>query len=174
MRDPSRKSTPAAGAAIGGVVGPLGGHTARLADVCVRIPISNPATITPHTESFQALVWHLLVSHPKLKVSEMKWGGEFGNPPRCDWASTRGRRPPFQTAGIRCRSEHCRGGNRFHPAFSMRDCCQPLAEIGQDRRCFRRARQVVLLARVALPVVKLFSQRLVRDVMPPGADQRRH
>ena len=158
MRDPSRKSTPAAGAAIGGVVGPLGGHTARLADVCVRIPISNPATITPHTESFQALVWHLLVSHPKLKVSEMKWGGEFGNPPRCDWASTRGRRLPSHTAGIRCRSEHGRGGNRFHPVFSMGGCCHPLAEIGQDRCRFRRAGQVVLLARVALPVAAAAAQ----------------
>jgi D-sedoheptulose 7-phosphate isomerase len=62
-------------AASGGVVGPPGGHTARLADVWVRIPISNPATSTPHTESFQALVWRLLVSHPKLKLSQMKWEG---------------------------------------------------------------------------------------------------
>jgi D-sedoheptulose 7-phosphate isomerase len=61
------------GAAIGGVVGRDGGYTARVADACVLIPVINPSTITPHTESFQALVWHLLVSHPALKTAEMKW-----------------------------------------------------------------------------------------------------
>ena len=61
------------GAAICGVVGRDGGFTAQVADAYVRIPVVNPSTITPHTESFQALVWHLLVSHPKLKASEMKW-----------------------------------------------------------------------------------------------------
>lgn len=61
------------GATICGVVGRDGGHTARRADALVLIPVVNPATVTPHTESFQALVWHLLVSHPSLKASEMKW-----------------------------------------------------------------------------------------------------
>jgi D-sedoheptulose 7-phosphate isomerase len=61
------------GATICGVVGRDGGYTARVADACVLIPVLNPATVTPHTESFQALVWHLLVSHPRLKVAEMKW-----------------------------------------------------------------------------------------------------
>ena len=61
------------GATICGVVGRDGGFTAKVADACVLIPIVNPATVTPHTESFQALVWHLLVSHPKLKAAEMKW-----------------------------------------------------------------------------------------------------
>lgn len=61
------------GATICGVVGRDGGYTARVADVCMLIPVVNPATITPHTESFQALVWHLLVSHPALKATEMKW-----------------------------------------------------------------------------------------------------
>ena len=61
------------GAKICGVVGRDGGYTARVADACVVIPVVNPATITPHTESFQALVWHLLVSHPRLKAAEMKW-----------------------------------------------------------------------------------------------------
>lgn len=61
------------GAKICGVVGRDGGYAARVADECVVVPVVNPATITPHTESFQALVWHLLVSHPSLKAGEMKW-----------------------------------------------------------------------------------------------------
>jgi D-sedoheptulose 7-phosphate isomerase len=61
------------GATICGVVGRDGGFTAQVADACVLIKVPNPATVTPHTEAFQALVWHLLVSHPKLKASEMKW-----------------------------------------------------------------------------------------------------
>jgi len=60
------------GAKICGIVGRDGGYTARVADVCILVPVVNPSTITPHTESFQALVWHLLVSHPKLKAAEMK------------------------------------------------------------------------------------------------------
>lgn len=60
-------------ATICGVVGRDGGYTAQVADVCILIPVVNPSTITPHTESFQALIWHLLVSHPKLKAAEMKW-----------------------------------------------------------------------------------------------------
>ncbi len=61
------------GATICGVVGRNGGYTARVADACVLIPVVNPSTVTPHTESFQALVWHLLVSHPALRAAEMKW-----------------------------------------------------------------------------------------------------
>ena len=61
------------GATICGVVGRDGGFTAQVADVCVVIPVVNSATVTAYTESFQALVWHLLVSHPKLKATEMKW-----------------------------------------------------------------------------------------------------
>jgi len=61
------------GAAICGVVGRGGGYTAQVADACVVIPTVNPQTVTPHTESFQALIWHLLVSHPALQVSAMKW-----------------------------------------------------------------------------------------------------
>jgi D-sedoheptulose 7-phosphate isomerase len=61
------------GATICGVVGRDGGYTAQVADACVLIPVVNPSNITPHTESFQAMVWHLLVSHPKLKEAEMKW-----------------------------------------------------------------------------------------------------
>ncbi|MBX7220713.1 MAG: SIS domain-containing protein [Blastocatellia bacterium] len=61
------------GAAIGGVVGRDGGFTARTADACVIIPTVNSETVTPHTEAFQAVVWHLIVSHPKLRTSHMKW-----------------------------------------------------------------------------------------------------
>jgi D-sedoheptulose 7-phosphate isomerase len=61
------------GAKICGVVGRDGGHTARIADACVVIPTANPAHVTPHTEAFQAVVWHLLVSHPRLKQAETKW-----------------------------------------------------------------------------------------------------
>lgn len=61
------------GATICGVVGRDGGYTATVAEACVIVPTVNPATVTPHTESFQALIWHLLVSHPALKRSSMKW-----------------------------------------------------------------------------------------------------
>jgi D-sedoheptulose 7-phosphate isomerase len=61
------------GATVCGVVGRDGGYTAQVADACVLIPVVHPETVTPHTESFQALVWHLLVSHPRLKATEMKW-----------------------------------------------------------------------------------------------------
>ena len=60
-------------ATICGIVGRNGGYTAQVADECVLIPVVNPSAITPHTEAFQAVVWHLMVSHPKLKFSEMKW-----------------------------------------------------------------------------------------------------
>lgn len=60
-------------ATICGVVGRDGGFTAQVADACVLIPVVDSETVTPHTESFQALVWHLLVSHPRLKAAEMKW-----------------------------------------------------------------------------------------------------
>jgi D-sedoheptulose 7-phosphate isomerase len=61
------------GAKVTGVVGRDGGYTAQAADTCVIIPTVNPDTITPHSEAFQAVVWHLLVSHPKLKVNQTKW-----------------------------------------------------------------------------------------------------
>lgn len=61
------------GARVLGIVGRDGGYTAQVADACLVIPPINAATVTPHTESFQAVVWHLLVSHPKVQVSEMKW-----------------------------------------------------------------------------------------------------
>lgn len=61
------------GATVVGVVGRDGGYTAKVADACVIIPTINPETVTPHAEAFQAVVWHLLVSHPLLKVAATKW-----------------------------------------------------------------------------------------------------
>jgi D-sedoheptulose 7-phosphate isomerase len=61
------------GASIGGVVGRPDGYTAQVADVCVVVPQVNPSHITPHAEAFQAVVWHLLVSHPALKAAETRW-----------------------------------------------------------------------------------------------------
>ena len=61
------------GAKVTGVVGRDGGYTAQAADACVIVPTVNPDTITPHSEAFQAVVWHLLVSHPKLKANQTKW-----------------------------------------------------------------------------------------------------
>ena len=61
------------GARVIGVVGRDGGYTAKVADCCLIIPTVNPEHVTPHTEAFQVLVWHLLVSHPQLKASPTKW-----------------------------------------------------------------------------------------------------
>jgi D-sedoheptulose 7-phosphate isomerase len=61
------------GASILGIVGRDGGYTAKVADVTILIPTVNPANTTPHSEAFQAVVWHLFVSHPKLKVAQTKW-----------------------------------------------------------------------------------------------------
>jgi len=61
------------GAKIGGIVGRDGGYTAQVADACVLIPVVNAAHVTPHSEAFQAVVWHLFVTHPKLKTGKTKW-----------------------------------------------------------------------------------------------------
>ncbi len=61
------------GAKVLGIVGRDGGYTAKIADACVIVPTVNQETITPHTESFQSIILHLIVSHPSLKISEMKW-----------------------------------------------------------------------------------------------------
>jgi D-sedoheptulose 7-phosphate isomerase len=61
------------GATVCGVVGRDGGYTAKVADACVVVPTVNPDNVTPHAESFQATVWHLLVSHPKIKAAQTKW-----------------------------------------------------------------------------------------------------
>ncbi|HEX7469725.1 MAG TPA: SIS domain-containing protein [Verrucomicrobiae bacterium] len=61
------------GASVIGIVGRDGGYTAKEATACVIVPTVNPDHVTPHSEAFQAVVWHLFVSHPKLKVSKTKW-----------------------------------------------------------------------------------------------------
>lgn len=61
------------GSKVVGVVGRDGGYTAQVADACVIIPTVNSENITPHSEAFQGVVWHLLVSHPKLKANQTKW-----------------------------------------------------------------------------------------------------
>ena len=67
------KTAKAAGARVVGVVGRDGGYTKTVADACVVIPTVNSETITPHTEAFHAVVWHLIVTHPDLKKNAMKW-----------------------------------------------------------------------------------------------------
>ncbi|MDA8915103.1 SIS domain-containing protein [Alphaproteobacteria bacterium] len=61
------------GAKVTGIIGRDGGYTTQVADVCMIVPTVNPDNITPHSEAFQAVVWHLLVSHPKLKSNQTKW-----------------------------------------------------------------------------------------------------
>ncbi len=63
------------GASVLGIVGRDGGYTAKEADACVIVPTVNPEHVTPHSEAFQGVVWHLFVSHPKLKVNRTKWEG---------------------------------------------------------------------------------------------------
>jgi D-sedoheptulose 7-phosphate isomerase len=63
----------AVGARVVGIVGRDGGYTAQVADACVIIPTVNPSHTTPHSEAFQAVIWHLLVSHPDLKRAQTKW-----------------------------------------------------------------------------------------------------
>lgn len=61
------------GARVTGIVGRDGGYTAQNADICLVVPSVNSGTVTPHSESFQTVVWHLMVSHPKLKSNQTKW-----------------------------------------------------------------------------------------------------
>jgi D-sedoheptulose 7-phosphate isomerase len=61
------------GAKVIGIVGRDGGYTAKVADACVLIPTPNPDNTTPHAEAFQGVIWHLFVSHPKLKAVQTKW-----------------------------------------------------------------------------------------------------
>ncbi|HXI50379.1 MAG TPA: SIS domain-containing protein [Candidatus Saccharimonadales bacterium] len=63
------------GASVLGIVGRDGGYTAKEATACVIVPTVNPEHVTPHAEAFQAVIWHLFVSHPKLKVHRTKWEG---------------------------------------------------------------------------------------------------
>src|SRR5262249_17999779 len=61
------------GAKVIGICGRDGGYTAEGADACVLVPTINPQNVTPHAEAFQAVVWHLIVSHPALKACQTKW-----------------------------------------------------------------------------------------------------
>jgi D-sedoheptulose 7-phosphate isomerase len=61
------------GARIVGIVGRDGGYTAQVADACIVVPTVNADNVTPHTEAFQAVIWHLLISHPALKIADTKW-----------------------------------------------------------------------------------------------------
>ena len=67
------KFTKGVGAKIVGVVGRDGGYTKTVADACVVVPVVNASNVTPHTEAFQAVVWHLVVSHPKFQSQKGKW-----------------------------------------------------------------------------------------------------
>ncbi len=67
------KLAKAVGSKVIGVVGRDGGYTAQVADACVIVPTVNSDNITPHSEAFQGVIWHLLVSHPKLKANQTKW-----------------------------------------------------------------------------------------------------
>jgi D-sedoheptulose 7-phosphate isomerase len=68
------------GASVVGIVGKDGGYTAKVADARVLVPVVNPANITPHSEAFQAVIWHLFVSHPDLKVNQTKWESVAARP----------------------------------------------------------------------------------------------
>jgi len=68
------------GARIIGIVGKDGGYTAKVADACVIVPTVNPNSVTPHSEAFQAVIWHLFVSHPDLKVNQTKWESVAAKP----------------------------------------------------------------------------------------------
>jgi D-sedoheptulose 7-phosphate isomerase len=68
------------GARIIGIIGKDGGYTAKVADACVIVPTVNPNNVTPHSEAFQAVIWHLFVSHPDLKVNQTKWESVTAKP----------------------------------------------------------------------------------------------
>jgi D-sedoheptulose 7-phosphate isomerase len=68
------------GARVIGIVGKDGGYAAEVADACVIVPTVNPNNVTPHSEAFQAVVWHLFVSHPDLKVNQTKWESVVAKP----------------------------------------------------------------------------------------------
>ncbi|MFZ0663781.1 MAG: SIS domain-containing protein [Acidobacteriaceae bacterium] len=75
------------GATIAGIVGRDGGYTLKVADACIVVPTLSDDSVTAHTESFQAVLWHLLVSHPRLKRNEMKWE-QVGQPGAEQYFST--------------------------------------------------------------------------------------
>ena len=68
------------GARVIGIVGKDGGYTAQVADACVIVPVVNPANITPHSEAFQGVIWHLFVSHPAVKQKQTMWESVAATP----------------------------------------------------------------------------------------------
>ena len=68
------------GARVIGIVGKDGGYTAQVADACVIVPVVNPNNITPHSEAFQGVIWHLFVSHPDVKMNQTKWESVVAKP----------------------------------------------------------------------------------------------
>ena len=68
------------GARVIGIVGKDGGYTAKVADACVIVPTVNPGNVTPHSEAFQAVIWHMWVSHPDLKINQTKWESVVAKP----------------------------------------------------------------------------------------------
>ena len=68
------------GARVVAIVGKDGGYAAKVADACVIVPTVNANNVTPHSEAFQAVLWHLFVSHPELKVNQTKWESVAGKP----------------------------------------------------------------------------------------------
>ncbi|HLK32066.1 MAG TPA: SIS domain-containing protein [Terriglobales bacterium] len=95
------------GARIGGVVGRKGGYTGKVADACVIIPVVSPEKVTAYTESLQALIWHLLISHPRLQSSSMKWESEKQQPASIPVDRVPVMRQPF-SEGRRRRRDLCR------------------------------------------------------------------
>jgi len=69
----SLKLAKSVGAKVVGIVGRDGGYTAKVADACVIVPVVNPENVTPHTEAFQAVIWHAIVSHPEFRAQKGKW-----------------------------------------------------------------------------------------------------
>ena len=89
------------GSTVCGIVGRDGGYTARVADACVLVPTVNPQHITPHAEAFQAVVWHLLVSHPAIKAGAPR----SGKPPRRSGRRAEGRRQKAEDRRLKVEGE---------------------------------------------------------------------
>ena len=117
------------GATILGIVGRDLGHTAQVADACVVVPVVNPARVTPHAEAFQAVVWHLLVSHPALQLAHTKWESVA-------LASERSRAVFLDRDGVINRAV-VRDGRPYPPAT-----LKEFAIVREARQCAQRLRQL--------------------------------
>jgi len=116
------------GAKVIGVVGRDGGYTASVADACVLIPTVNPDHVTPHVEAFQAVVWHLLVTHPEVKVRQTKWESTAG-------AGTSGRAVFLDRDGVLNRAVVKNG--KPHPPASVAE----LEIVPQAKTALQRLRE---------------------------------